>query len=349
MRKIRRVPPLARWTLWLAGMLAPACAGSPEDPDAGRMPDAASPDDAWALSSDDTGEPPPDAVGPDAAVSCTLAEGGAMHTVSCASAAIHVLRSATSARFLATARLGLGLEPECARVDSVSLVHRETELQAHAVSRIVTFHRDGETLAEGDANESLTLACDDESERLVAYGMVVTGVDAMGPFEARCGVAEGGGHYPPNGYLACHYDVEGPPVGGNFVRTDLGGPTSILANISVPHSAGRPPFVSVNRSVGMVSPLPPPGWSFPPLSTQNTTGWLNVTPTEVTRGGQAFTDIAYEGVGPPDPFPFGVCADMRAGQLPPYFLARITGMSDHDVVPVSAEVLTTCVLDGASM
>lgn len=283
----------------------------------------------------------------EADAACALAPMGAMHTVSCAAAAIHVLKfSAQPSRFLARARLGLGVDSACAQINEVSIVRRQTELQRASGPREVALHRDDALVAEGSASATLEQACDDESERLVAYGMILRGVDAMGPFEARCGAAESGGGYPPSAYLACHFDVDAPVVGGNFTLTNLGATTSVVANMSVEHAEGQRVFLSVNRAVRMVSPQTPPRWRYPMLASADTTGWINVTVMESMRNGRFYTDIAYEGVGPPGPFAQGVCADRASGELPAYFLARIAGPTDHNVIPATSELFTYCVVNG---
>ncbi len=285
-------------------------------------------------------------VAPATEAACALASSGAMRSLPCARASIHVLRHTDArTRFVATARLGSGVNPACARVDSVSLVHRAEVLQQVFAQRTVALNRDEQLVADGVAEAALERACADVSERLVAYGMIVRGVDSDGPFEARCGAAEGGGAYPPTSQLACHQDMDAPPSvswSPNFREVFLSATTSVTATLAVEHPDGMPAFTQVNRSIEMVSPQAPPRWMFAPLTTMSTGRWLNVSLRERQIDARWFSTVSFEGVGPPSPFAQGVCADSAMGQLAPYFLAKISGRNDRGVTVVSAEILSAC-------
>ena len=97
-------------------------------------------------------------------------------------------------------------------VDSVEIVRGATTLQRFDVGAAFTPGSMGAALGRAMALPALVSECANETTRLSAYGIIVRGRNEMGPFEARCGTAESGSRWPPGTHLACHRNVDRPPM-----------------------------------------------------------------------------------------------------------------------------------------
>ncbi len=303
--------------------------------------DATAPD---AQSSPDVTSPT-DATNTDA--SCSPPDGGALQrNYYCDTSSVHVLANAGAATLvMATARLGSSASMGCGVVDSVEVVRGATMLQRVDGAQVFSVGANNSLVVSATAAPALEAACADTTGRLSAYGMIIRGRDQRGPFEARCGAAESGGRWPPGLHLACHSNLERPPLsspGANFTVMNLGATSSTTGFVSIPHSVGAPALTMVAVTIEVLSPQRAPFSAGPPLSGGVTMGWMNRA-SETTVGGQPSTQLSLNALGPA-PFASELCpppAMPGPGSMqPPYFLAKISGLSARGAV--TTEVLSSC-------
>lgn len=264
----------------------------------------------------------------------------------CDFGAIHVLQhEGAAAEVQVEARVGTG--GGCGVVDSIEVVRGATTLQRFDVGAAFTPGSMGAALGRAMALPALVSECSNETTRLSAYGIIVRGRNEMGPFEARCGAAESGSRWPPGTHLACHRNVDRPPM--TLASTQITvmpvGPTSAaMLYVAVPHAEGRPALTTVSGTLRVVSPQYAAFSSGPPLMSLDSMGWTgnageSSTPSPVTQ-----VQMFASGM---NPLPAALCPPPMnpmpgvTPMPPPYFLARITGTGPSGAVTI--EALASCV------
>jgi hypothetical protein len=280
------------------------------------------------------------------ATHCTIADSGTLQTnYYCDLGIIHVLRHTTgSNRVVVQARVGTGM-PTCGAIDSVDILRGSTMLAHLGASPLVTLGSQSADIASGDAPTALVSECANETTRLTAYGLVIRGRDERGPFEARCGTAESGGRWPPGTSLACHQNIERPPL-GNASITQSNSTFGSSANLSInfPHRAGTPAATSIGGVIRVVSPQYAPFQGGTPLLSHDTSGWTGGTSeSDTVWGPTTQATVMYFGSMPA--FDSTLCPPPSmpgpGSPLPPWYLARVSGQGSEGAF--SAEVLTSCV------
>ena len=289
--------------------------------------------------------PPADVAGDGGA--CAASDAGTLQrNYYCDFGAIHVLQhDGAAAEVQVEARVGTG--GGCGVVDSVEIVRGATTLQRFDVGAAFTPGSMGAALGRAMALPALVSECANETTRLSAYGIIVRGRNEMGPFEARCGTAESGSRWPPGTHLACHRNVDRPPMtlaSTQITVMPVGPTTSAMLSVMVPHAEGRPALTTVSGTLRVVSPQYAAFSSGAPLMSLDSTGWTgnageSSTPSPVTQVQMFATGM--------NPLPSALCPPPMnpmpgvTPMLPPYFLARITGMGPSGAVTI--EALASCV------
>lgn len=317
-----------------------------------RIEDGSSPEDAQGGTQDVV---PIDAVA-DAAVAdaasatdgaCSPSDAGALQSnYYCDTASVHVLSmTGAPARVMAFARLGTGGSTECGVVDSVEILRGNTMLQRVEAQQMFSVGATSSLVASATAEAMVEATCTDRTGRLNAYGMIIRGRNARGPFEARCGTAESGGRWPPALHVACHQNLELPPRAfppAMFTVMSVGPGTATSAYASIPHAAGSPALTVIDGTIEVLSPQRAPLSAGAPLMGATTSGWMNLV-SESSTSGTAWTQLTLNSFGTA-PFSSELCPvpGMPGPGFvpPPYFLAKLTGRNARGAA--STEVLSSC-------
>lgn len=336
-----------------------ACAPANPTPDSAvdasssdRIEDGSSPEDAQDGAQDVTPiDAAADAAVADAAIAtdgaCSPSDAGALQSnYYCDTASVHVLSMVGApTRVMAFARLGTGGSTECGVVDSVEILRGSTVLQRVDAQQIFSVGATSSLVASATAEAMVEGTCTDRTGRLNAYGMIIRGRNARGPFEARCGTAESGGRWPPALHVACHRNLEQPPRAfppAMFTVMSVGPGTATSAYASIPHEAGSPALTAIDGTIEVLSPQRSPLSPGAPLMGATTSGWMNLV-SESSMSGTSWTQLTLNSFGTA-PLPSELCpAPGMPGPgfvPPPYFLAKLTGRNARGAV--STEVLSSC-------
>jgi hypothetical protein len=269
---------------------------------------------------------------------CTPTPGTAMVMTGCDSFELAVMtHTDASPELRLTGRLfASGSTMGCASVDSVDVLSGgigSSVLATLTGEPSVVLDSTERLLARGTPVAALTDLCatDDPARRFDSLGFVVRGRVDGGTFEAHCGLAEGGGRWPPAVRVTCHQNVEVPPYGGNslvMVSSFMGMQyTSTMLYAAANHGPGGA-LTSVDSTIHVI-PRRSIFDTGMPLAPMDTTGWMGTA----NESGSMPSYTQLQAFADHDPLGADLCPVPTMpgpGYVPPpVYLARLTGMGGH--------------------
>jgi hypothetical protein len=276
------------------------------------------------------------AAGSGGATSCTPTGGSNVEQASCDQVSVAVIDRGGKKRLQVRARVTLWSQPGCSVIDEIVLGQQGTVLQTIDAGGMEVPDSYTKTLLEVDAAPAVSDLCANETKRFEAFGFTAKGRTDGGTFEAKCGPADSGGHWPPAVVLSCHSGIADAPFAGNSMVESLGPNLHTTLDAAFRHSTAADAITSVDGNARIL-PAVESFFGGAPIDPFDTTGWDGYV-SETTVSGQQMSQISMfaqddvlglelcPAIDPTNPTP----------DPSPVYLAKITGTTASG--PFSSEV-----------